>query len=96
MQGLLAGLGALLMAFAWPIAKKILLALGIGALTYGGLSVIGGQIQTLVQGYWGQLPTSIIQIATISGITDSVGIGLGAIAARISLVAVGKIGKISK
>ncbi len=88
-------LAPFLISLAWPIAKKVLLALGIGMITYGGLSLIAGQVVTQVQAYWGQMPISILQIGSLLGIPQSIGILLGAITARVSFVAAGKLGKIA-
>lgn len=91
----MAPLAPFLISLAWPIAKKVLLALGIGMITYGGLSLIAGQVVTQVEAYWGQMPISILQIGSLLGIPQSIGIMLGAITARVSFVAAGKLGKIA-
>lgn len=85
-----------LLALAWPLAKRVLVALGIGAITYGGLSLIGNQIQSHVVSAWGAMPASALQIATLSGFSEAVGITLGAFTARIALVAAAKLGMLSK
>lgn len=91
----MANLLAWVLAAAWPVVKKVLLALGIGWLTYEGLSAVGAQINTQVATIWGTLPASVLQMASLLGIPQSIGIVLGGIAGRISLVAAGKLGKIS-
>lgn len=84
-----------LLSLVWPLAKKVLVSLGIGVVTYAGLSLIATQVAGEVQALWGQLPTSIMQIGSLLGIPQSVGIILGAITARVSFVAVGRIGKMT-
>ena len=87
-------LAAWLLDLAWPIAKKVLIALGIGVLTYSGLSLIAGQVVTEVQNYWGQMPVSVMQIGSLLGIPQSLGIMLGALTARASFMVAGKLGKL--
>ncbi|MDD2744263.1 MAG: DUF2523 domain-containing protein [Rhodocyclaceae bacterium] len=84
-----------LIALAWPIAKKVLVSLGIGIVTYGGLQMIGAQISDAVLNAWGQLGGYALAILSLAGIPECIGIILGGINARIALIAVGKIGKVA-
>lgn len=83
------------MSAAWPIVKKVLIQLGIGVVSYEALSVLGNQVVQLVQSYWAGLPTVVLQILSITGFSEAVGITLAALVARISFVAVGKIGRVA-
>ena len=87
-------IGWLLLA-AWPIAKKVLLMLGIGWATYEGLGLVAAQAQNQVIAYWGQMPAAFIQIGSLAGIPQAIGITLGAITARVSFVALGKLTKLA-
>jgi len=91
----MANVWVFLMAAAWPLVKQVLVALGIGWLTYEGLSAVGTQINIEITRLWGTMPASMIQMASLLGIPQSIGIVLGGIAGRISLTAVGKLGKIT-
>lgn len=84
-----------LLAAAWPIAKKVLVMLGIGWVTYEGLSLLGNQVVSEVSAVWGSMPVSMLQMASLLGIPQSIGIVLGAMTARIAYVAVGKLGKVT-
>lgn len=84
-----------LLAMAWPIAKKILVALGIGIVTYGGLQAVGAQINNSIVSSWGALGGYTLNILSLAGIPDCIGILLGALNARIALIAVGKIGRVA-
>lgn len=90
-----ANLSAWLLALAWPVVKKVLVALGIGVATYAGLQVIGAQIESSVLGAWGQIGGTTLQIATLGGVPEAIGIILGGFNARIAMVAYGKIGRIA-
>lgn len=91
----MANIAAWLLALAWPIAKKVLVMLGIGWATYEGLGLLASQVTSQVADYWGQMPASFIQIATLSGIAQAVGIVLGAFTARASFMAMGKLTKLA-
>lgn len=84
-----------LVSLAWPIAKKVLVALGIGTITYTGLSALGAQVENAVIASWGTLGGSTLAIATLGGIPQSIGIILGALNARLAFIVVGKLGKLA-
>lgn len=86
---------AWLLAAAWPLVKKVLLMLGVGWLTYEGVTLVVGQIQGQVTGLWGGLPTATLQLMALGGYTQGVGILLGALAGRAALVSIGKLGKVA-
>lgn len=83
-----------LMALAWPIVKKVLLALGIGFATYEGLSTMTGTIVQLVKDQWGSMPLAALQMVTLFGFSQALGIILGALTARASMMALGKLAKV--
>lgn len=84
-----------LLAMAWPLVKKVLLMLGIGWATYEGMGVLVNQgAQYLVQ-YWGQAPMSVIQVGSMSGVAQAIGIILGAMTARVSYTMTARLTKIA-
>lgn len=91
----MANIFAWILAAVWPLAKKVLVSLGIGVLTYGGLSLIAQQVQNEVVGLWGQVSGDMLSMASLLGIPQSFGVLLGAIMARVALIAVGRLGRIS-
>jgi len=84
-----------LAAAVWPLAKKVLASLGIGFLTYEGLTLVGAQVQSAVLSSWGAVGGATIQILSLAGFTDAVGIMLSAITAKVALVAIGRLGKVT-
>ncbi len=85
---------AWLLAAAWPIAKKILVSLGIGWATYEGLSIVANQIKLEVIASWGQMGAATLQILTLGGVTQAVGILLSALMALATLLASAKLTKV--
>lgn len=90
-----AAIAPFLMAIAWPLAKKIFLALGIGWLTYQGLGLIATQVSNEVVNLWGQMPSSIMQIGSLLGVPQSIGIMLGALSAKAAYAVAGRLAKIA-
>lgn len=79
-------LAAWLLAAVGPLAIRVLAALGITWLTYEGLDTVAGVLRDTVLSYMGSLPAAGLGLASLAGLTDAVGIALGAIAARVALV----------
>lgn len=77
-----------------PLAKRVLIALGIGVLTYGGYSVLVDSLKTHVIEKWGQIPTTTLNVLTLAGFTEAFGIVLGAIAVRVGIGAMSRLGRI--
>lgn len=86
---------AFLLAAAWPIAKKVLIAMGIGFATYQGLTLVADQIKNEVLAAWGQIGGASLQILTLGGVPQSIGIILGAISAGAAMMAVARLTKVS-
>lgn len=84
-----------LLAAVWPLAKKVLSMLGMGWLTYEGLGQIAQQLIGEVQTLWGQLSPEVLALASRLGVPQAVGIILGAIVARVTFIALGKLGRIA-
>lgn len=85
-----------LLAMVVPLAKKLLLALGIGYMTYEGLSTIAGQARDAVISSYGGMPADVLAILALGGINQAIGIILSALTARAAIVAVGKIGRVAQ
>ena len=88
-------IAAWLLALAAPLAKRVLLALGIGVLTYAGYSAIIDQVKSAVIAQWGNLGTVTAQILSLGGYGEALGIILGAMVARAALMAAARFGKIT-
>lgn len=87
-------LSSVLMALAGPVVKKALQALGIGIVSYGAVLVAFNAAQAQILALYGQAPASILFMIERAGVAQSMGIVLGAMAAKFGLQAVGKLGRI--
>lgn len=87
--------------FAWllvavaPLAKQILVALGIGTITYTGVTALLNVVTSTMAGYFGQIGSEVSGLLALSGIFTSAGIFLGAIASRAALKVVARLGTLT-
>jgi hypothetical protein len=75
-----------------PIAKKVMVALGVGILTVTGFDLAIGQLTTLINQSIGGTTADILGIATMMGIPEAIGIMLGGITSAASLMVVKRLG----
>jgi hypothetical protein len=75
-----------------PLAKKVLVALGIGWLSYAGVSTAVNLVRDQILSQWGAIPATTANILALFGFGESLGIVLGALAARAALAAAKKLG----
>lgn len=76
---------AWLMSMAAPLAVRVVTALGFTAVTFAGVTTATNQLVSLAQSHWSSMPVSVLQIATLSGIPESVGMVVGAYVARLAV-----------
>ena len=68
-----------------PIVIRVVVALGFTAVTFTGVTALSNQLITIAQNNWSTLPVSVLQIATLSGIPQSLGMIAAAYVARVGL-----------
>lgn len=90
----MASFGVYLASVSVPIAKRVLAGLGIGVVTYVGLGAVMTQIQNSVISNWGAINISAMQLLSLAGVPDAIGIILGAVAARFSMLQLSALGRI--
>lgn len=86
---------AFLVRILGPLAKRVLIALGIGTVTYVGLDAAFDAAKNYIIGYYGQMSGDVLQVVSLAGFGAAIGIILGAIAARIALISLSKLTKLS-
>lgn len=87
-------LGAFLSASVGNLVKKGLVALGLGTVTYTGLQAAFDAAQAQIISNYGQMPAAALQLADLAGVGATIGIILGALAARVGMVALSHIGRV--
>lgn len=81
----------LLTALAGPIAKKVLLSLGVGAVTYVGLQAAASGAISASQNAMVGLPAAVAQILAMGGVFTAMSIIAGGIMAGVTMIAVKKL-----
>jgi len=86
-------LGVWLMSMVTPIVRRVLIGLGIGLVTYTGMSGILSVLQQSIVTSMGGMTGAAAQVAAILGFHDFVGIILGAITTRMTITQLTKWGR---
>lgn len=91
----MANLWAFLLAAVYPLAKKVLIMLGIGWITYEALTALVNSVISAAVTNWGGVTGAALQLSSLGGIPQVLGIICGALVARVSFVLVAKLGKVT-
>lgn len=71
-------LAAWLIALVGPLVAKAVIALGFTALTFTGVQAVVDQLIGLAQTHWGSIPAAALNLASLSGIPECLGMIFGA------------------
>jgi hypothetical protein len=78
-------LAAWLMTLAGPLVLRVLTVLGIGTITFTGVTTGLQSLIDLAVTNWASLSVDILGLAGIAGIPQAIGIICGAMTARVGL-----------
>lgn len=78
-------LSAILMTMAGPLVLRILTILGVGTMTFTGVTVALQGLIDMATTNWSSLPSDILALASIAGIPQCLGIIAGAYVARVGM-----------
>jgi hypothetical protein len=81
-------LAALLMGLVAPMVARVLIALSFTAITFTGVTALVGSLVATAQSSWSAMPTAVLQLVTLSGIPQVLGMLFGAMVARVAMWAV--------
>jgi hypothetical protein len=81
-------LAALLMSLVAPIVARVLIALSFTAVTFTGVTALVNSLVQTAQTNWSAMPTAVLQLVTLSGIPQVLGMLFGAMVARVAMWAV--------
>ncbi len=73
------------LAMVVPILSRAVIALGFTAVTFVGVEVLAQQLIEMAKTSWNAIPATVLQLATLSGIPEALGIIIGAYVARLSV-----------
>lgn len=77
-------IAAWLGALAWPLVSRVLLALGLGTVTYIGLSAAVNGALSAAKGVIGGLASEVAGLLALAGFFEALSIGAGAIIATVA------------
>lgn len=96
MFSILIPLGAFLSAGVGYLAVRVLLALGIGFISYAAVIALLTQLFSMAQGHYNNIPSLALSIINLAGIGDGLGIITGSITFRATLLFATKLGVLPK
>lgn len=88
------GFGTFLVALAAPAVKRALIALGIGVVSYGAVSVALASALTAARSAWGGLGGEALQLVQLAGVNTAASIMAGALIARVGLQFTKRLGMV--
>lgn len=87
-------LAAWLMANIGAFGTQLLLSLGFSWLTYSSVDTGLGLLTSYAQQYWSGLPADVLQLASLAGVPQGLGIIFGAMSGRVGLWLAGNAKKL--
>lgn len=78
-------LAAWLMSMIAPMVVRGLIALSFTAVTFTGVTELTASLVTSAQSSWSAMPVAVLQLVTLSGIPEVMGLLFGALTARVAM-----------
>jgi hypothetical protein len=76
---------AFLLAMVGPLAIRVLIALGFGAVAFTGITEVVNQLVSSAQASWGGVSGAALALASLAGVPTALGLIFGAFIARTTL-----------
>lgn len=92
----MASWGTFLAGAVGPLARKVLVHLGIGVVSYAAVKTVIVQLSSAVQGAMGGITGDVYALAAMAGIIDAVSIALAAVSVAVGIAFVSKLGVMAK
>lgn len=80
-------IAAWLIGLVGPLVARGIIALGFTAVTLTGVTVSANLLVSTAQSNWSSMPVAVLQLASLSGIPEALGVILGAYVARMMMFA---------
>jgi len=82
---------AFLVSIAGTLTGRVLLALGIGMVSYAGLNVITANVISQISASYNSAPGFVLNLLNLAGAGHALGILTSALVTRTSLIAIKKL-----
>ena len=79
------------LALAGPMATRVLTALGLGLVSYAGMTAVVNQAISAAQSAWGGVAGPVATLVAMSGANTAMAVICGGIVARTALLALKKV-----
>jgi Protein of unknown function (DUF2523) len=83
----MANIAAWLLALIGPLVVRGLTAVGFTALVFTGVEALVNQLVANAQTQWSTMPLAVLQLSSLAGFPDALGIVFGALLGRFALKA---------
>jgi hypothetical protein len=74
-----------LLSLVAPFVIRAVIALGFTAVTFTGVAVLANSLITIAQNNWSVMPLTVLQLASLAGIPESLGLIAAAYTARVAV-----------
>ncbi len=74
----------------------MLISIGVGWITFTGIVLIYNEITEEVTRAWAQVDGTTFQLLSLAGIPDAIGILLGAIGVKVTMMSLSKLGRVAE
>jgi len=86
------GLGTFLLAMVGPLAKQVMVSLGLAVVTFAGVATaVGSMIDSAKSTWSGGLGGDVAQLVAMSGVNVALGVICGGIVARVTMLSLKRI-----
>ena len=76
---------AWILSLVGPVAIRALIAIGFTAVSFAGVTTASNALISIAQTAWAGMPLTALQLASLSGIPECLGMVLGAYVARLAV-----------
>lgn len=81
----MSGIAGWLLTLAGPLALRAMAALGFSVVTFTGVTSSVAALVALAQDNWSALPVAVLQLASLSGIPEFLGMVMAAYTTRMTI-----------
>lgn len=78
-------LAAWLLTMVGPMAIRVICALGFTAVSFAAVTTASNALVSLAQSNWAAMPVAVLQLSTLSGIPQALGMIVGAYVGRVGV-----------
>ena len=86
-------MAAFLLALVGPLVIKALIALSIGTVTFTGVTIALNGLINMATSNWSSVFPAVLQLASLGGVPEGIGIVTGAMVARVGIWAASSASK---